>query len=167
MKHKRTIMDDAKDLGSKIQFKKCVSCRENLPYDQFGESVNSPDGYNSTCKGCRKTIAARTYQNKKAGYPDRILARIPLRSGNDSTLDSVVDNIFTRDYSFIGKGVNDRLDYELSLEFKGSGWTTRLLDAKGEVIRTLQSHAHIGWKNYKELIGDILFQLEIRLEKNN
>ena len=150
---------------SDIQFKQCNSCREHLPYDQYGESINSPDGFNPTCKGCVKTRRRRTYENMKAGYPDRIEARFPLRSGNDSTLDSVVANVFLKDYSFLAIGVNDKLEYELQIIFKGKEWEARLLDAKGEVIRRMQSHPTIGWKNFKDVIGEVLFQLEIRLIK--
>jgi hypothetical protein len=158
-------MDNAKDLGSQIQFKKCNSCRENLPYDQFGELASSPDGYRPTCKGCTKTIRARHYQQSKLGFPNRIEARIPLRSGNASTLDSVIAGSFIGSYFLSAKGVNDRLDYSLSVVFDKDKWQAEILDSEGGIMRRYEAWSNMDWASFSKGFLDALYEFEIRLEK--
>lgn len=158
---------EAYDMNSpNIPTKKCATCLRHLTYDHFGELTKSPDGYGHSCKGCRKDISARTYQNKIAGYPNKIEAHAPLRWHNTSTLDSRINGRLMGEYLFKGEGVNDDLTYDLSVSLLSANWIMTIMKTEEELaLRNLQAYPNIGWTNFRTMIGELLFQMEIRLAK--
>lgn len=48
------------------EFKMCSRCRESLPVAQFNRNKAQPDGLQNQCKGCRKIVAAETYDTRRA-----------------------------------------------------------------------------------------------------
>lgn len=155
--------------NTEIQTKKCTTCQENLPYDEFSARPNQPqrfkDGFSDICKGCMRWYRRRSYERSK--NPDLYSKRIsiPLRENNSSTLSSVCASRLMGEYSFLGKGVNDKLEYSLELNLLSGKWIALIYDGEKTELRSFTSYPTIGWDQFQLTVSELLFQLEIKLEE--
>lgn len=55
--------------------KRCSSCVQALPYEQFDKNRRSKDGYQNVCSECRRQYHRDWYNKRKAGDDTAYLAR--------------------------------------------------------------------------------------------
>ena len=51
--------------------KKCITCEEVLPLDNFGICKRNTDGYNNKCKKCKRKYDNKYYNNKSEKEKNR------------------------------------------------------------------------------------------------
>ncbi len=158
---------NSKALDTGIPLKICTTCLLPLPYDEFSfrgtDLKRYPDGFANICKPCMRWYRRRSYARLNDPNYQPPIIRVPLKIHNFSTLVSYIDNDLTKSYSFLAAGINDNTNCKISLCFSTDKWVA-LIEKDDLVMRDLASYPNIGLEGFLKMIGDQLFQLEIRLD---
>lgn len=67
-RHKRICTDCSTNLGAP---KRCKTCREVKPVEQYHKQCNSPDGYSYNCKDCALQYGRNHHKNNLDRYAER------------------------------------------------------------------------------------------------
>lgn len=138
--------------SQKIELKQCDSCKRSLPQNgHFGILRSSKDGYNPTCKDCRRYLRNQTYHRGK--YLGTVF---PLRANNRKII-AFRDSTKLRGLSLI-----TRENFTIELEFRPSLMKMELVNSCG-VSKDIYFCATDQKEEFLEFVIDFLAKKRIRL----